>query len=501
MTRTRRFVSGLSLGYVHQALTLLAGLAVTPFVFHHLGIRDYGLWLVAAQILLYFGLADFGVTALLPREIAFATGRAGGWRNADELPTLTMSAFRQILLQTPIVLLAGIAVVIFLPVDWLPLRWPLAVLLSGFAVLFPMRIFAASLQGLQDLAFLGRIQIYAAGLIPLLSACLAPTLGLYALAVAWIAGQTLIAGLSLRRLLKNFPGALRWHRNTRRRLKGGTWVTLSQIAQGLITASDILIVAKLLGPAASVPYAFTGKLIGCLTNQGSLMMHFAGPGLSEMRTGESRERQLHACNAMTQAILMLSGGLACLVLALNRPFVSWWTGPDQFSGYTLSALLAAGMLLRHWNGTLVYANFCFGGEKRLAITTLADGLVTAGTAVGLIRFIGPVGAPIASLIGVIMISLPANLALLATSTNTQVSRLLVPLGNWFVRFIPLAFTSAWIGMQVGQLGFWLLGLCGIAIGIVYTVVMAPAALRGSLGLYLKPRITRVLTFVAAPSRS
>ena len=63
--------------------------------------------------------------------------------------------------------------------------------------------------------------------------------------------------------------------------------------------------------------------------------------------------------------------MACVVLTLNEPFVSWWVGPDRFAGSGLTALLVFGMLLRHWNVSAVYTLFCFGHERRLAITTAA----------------------------------------------------------------------------------------------------------------------------------
>src|SRR5205807_1556651 len=168
---------------------------------------------------------------------------------------------------------------------------------------------------------------------------------------------------------------LNWN-SARRSLGSGSWVTVSQIAQVLLNGTDLVIIAKLLGPAAVVPYAFTGKLITVLANQPQLLIQAAAPALSEMRAGETAQRQLQACNALSQAMLLASGAVACVVMVVNRGFVSWWTGAAQYGGFTLCALLLVNMLLRHWNNPLVYSVFCFGGERRLALTTLFDGLLT-----------------------------------------------------------------------------------------------------------------------------
>ena len=76
MSRTKRFVSGITLGYAGQVLTTLVGLWLTPFLLFRVGQHDYGLWIVGTQLMFYLALLDFGVVALLPRETAFATGRA-----------------------------------------------------------------------------------------------------------------------------------------------------------------------------------------------------------------------------------------------------------------------------------------------------------------------------------------------------------------------------------------------------------------------------------------
>ena len=75
-SRSRRFIGGISIGYLHTALVTIVGLWLTPYLLRHLDQHDFGLWLLTTQLLFYLGLTDFGIVALLPREIAFATGRA-----------------------------------------------------------------------------------------------------------------------------------------------------------------------------------------------------------------------------------------------------------------------------------------------------------------------------------------------------------------------------------------------------------------------------------------
>ena len=70
MSRSRKFLGGLVLGYGSQAAMLVSGIWLTPLFLNHVGQHDYGLWLVGTQLLTYLTLTDFGVVALLPLETA-----------------------------------------------------------------------------------------------------------------------------------------------------------------------------------------------------------------------------------------------------------------------------------------------------------------------------------------------------------------------------------------------------------------------------------------------
>src|SRR5579859_4389285 len=149
-------MSGVVFGYSNQALVMVVGLWLTPFLLRHLGQHDFGLWLTALQIMGYLALADFGIVALLPRTVAYATGRAGGKEHAKELPATLGQTAVIVLGQTPLVMAAAAIAWMFLPKEWLALRGPLGVIMAAFALLFPFRMFAAVLEGLQEQAFVVR---------------------------------------------------------------------------------------------------------------------------------------------------------------------------------------------------------------------------------------------------------------------------------------------------------------------------------------------------------
>ena len=180
------------------------------------------------------------------------------------------------------------------------------------------------------------------------------------------------------------------------------WVSVSQIAQVLLYATDIVIVAWMFGPVTVVPYACTQKLISVLSNQPQILTQAAAPALSELRMGADRGKFLSVTSSLSLALMIGSGAVLVVVLAVNRAFVSWWVGADQYGGATLTALFGVAMVVRHWNVALVYALFSFGHERRISLTTVADGIVSLALSLALARTVGVIGVPLGFLAGALL---------------------------------------------------------------------------------------------------
>ncbi|HEY6508938.1 MAG TPA: oligosaccharide flippase family protein, partial [Vicinamibacterales bacterium] len=294
--RLRGFVAGLGLGYLHTVTALVAALVLTPYLLGRLGAHDYGLWLIGAQVLAYLALMDVGIVALVPREVAFAVGQGRG-ADSPEVRALVGRTLGVVAWQVPFVVAAAAVTWWWLPAEWTLVRGPLGVALLGFVVLFPLRVFVALLQGLQDLAYLGTAQL--AGLVVGTLATAGAVwagLGLYALAIGWVGGQTVPAAMAWRRLRQHHPHVWpteptsRAWSMVRGQLSRGVWISVSQVAQALMTGTDVLVVGALVGPEAVVVYVCTGKLLSMLANQPQLLLQTALPTLSELRGAAARDR-------------------------------------------------------------------------------------------------------------------------------------------------------------------------------------------------------------------
>jgi O-antigen/teichoic acid export membrane protein len=497
MSRSRRFLGGLTFGYLNQASVMLAALWLTRFVLAHIGQHGYGLWVSGTQLLSYLLLMDFGIVALLPREVAYATGRATGAILHSELVQITGQSARIVLLQTPVVAIGAVLLWLAASARWPELQHPLMWVMLVFVAFFPLRIFAATLEGLQDLAFLGSVQF--CGWLANVAATvffLSRGWGLDALAAGWVVVQTTLTVSSFIRLKTKFPEALP---DRLPRLKAGEivtffrrgfWLSVAQIAQTLLSGSDILIIGLLIDPSLAAVYALTGKLVSVLANQPQLLMNAASPAISQLKATGNYQRLLVVSVCLMRVVMSASGLVACMVLAVNDRFVTLWVGSGKYGGPLLTALLVSAMLLRHLNLTAVVSLICYGHEKRISLTTLTDGIVTVLSSLAAIKLWGLIGAPIGSIMGVCLVSLPMNFIRLSREAQVPVRIVLASLVPWFWRFA-IATALAQSVRQTHLLdtlpGFF---AASAVIAAIYIALLLPLFFREPLDQYTRPLLAR-----------
>jgi O-antigen/teichoic acid export membrane protein len=236
-----------------------------------------------------------------------------------------------------------------------------------------------------------------------------------------------------------------------------------------------------------VPYACTGKLVTLLANQPQMFMQLALPALSELRTSAARERLFDVARAMAQVMLLLSGAVVVVVLSVNGGFVAWWVGESRFGGMGLTTLLLVSMLVRHLNLTLVYTLFCFGYERRLALTSVADGVTGLVLMILLVPAFGLYGAVVASLASTCLVSMPANFVALAREEPGSVAGFLGALKPWALRFVSMGAAVVLLMSFSAVRGLWALIPLALAMAAAYLMVMLPALKTPPLGPMLAER--------------
>jgi O-antigen/teichoic acid export membrane protein len=433
MSRSRSFLGGAFFAYIYQASLMLVGLWLTPFYIHTLGLRDYGIWLMGLQVLNFLLLCDFGVIVVTPRDVANASGIERAELGSGEVARVVGQTVKVVLVQTAVIALVALGLFFIRPAHDASLRGPVGLILAVFVISYPLRVFPAVLEGLQDLKFLGRLRLTLWGIsTALVVGMLLLGARFYALACGWCLqqmGHDLVAYFRLRRSRPDLLSAEMWHRAGPIRWRWftrGFWVNVSQIATNLVASSDLMIVGRTINAATSVVYSNTNKLTSVLQNQPQILARLAVPGLSHMKTSESRERILQASTSLTQAMLLLAGGIFCVVLAGNQQFVSLWVGANLFGGMPLTVILLLTFLLRQADYTLGVTLFAFGHEKMISIRALADGVVSVSLAFLLVGHWGLPGVAFGFLCGAAFVAIPVDIFLLTRTLQVSVAELSRP---------------------------------------------------------------------------
>ncbi len=488
MTRTKKFLYGVGWGYVNQFVMAAAGLYLTRFYLGALGKSFYGLWIVGLQILAYLTLLDLGLVALLPRETAYALGG-----NRGRLPALIAETVSLSSAQAPLLALLSLVAWFWLPVEWATLKGPLAFTFAAFVFSFPLRTYPAVLQGLQDFSFLGKAHFitWALGTVASVAGLWAG-LGLYALAAGWIVTQGTLFLSCYVRLRSEFASDLptrialpTWALAKARFAKSG-WITLSQVSQVLLVGTDVLVLGKLLGPGTVVVYACTSKLVQLLVNQPLTLTQSALPGLSELKSSQDLGAIRRVSESLTLLVMLVSGAIVAVVLAVNGGFVRWWVGTEQYGGNALTLLLVLNMTVRHYATTLVFSLFCFGHEKALALIGIADGVLTLGLSLLLTPRFGMLGPVIASLLGAVTLSIPLVARYLAHDLRLSFFGMLRPLVAWTWRMTALGAVAAMVLWGRPPRGPLEVGAVTAVMATIYALLMLPIVKRSSLLLYAQP---------------
>jgi O-antigen/teichoic acid export membrane protein len=496
MSRTRSFFNGAVFAYLYQACAMAVGLWLTPFYIRTLGPTDYGIWLVGLQILNFLLLCDFGIIAVVPRDVARLHGQEQNDPGGDQLRLLMGQTIKVIVVQTSLIALVALGLFLLRPPSAQRLRGPIALLLFVFVITYPLRLFPAVLTGLQDLKFLGQLRIW----VWALSIALAVVLLLlgarfYALACAWCLqqiGHDLIAFFRMRRIRPDLLGRESW------RTAGpmhwswfgrGFWLSMSQVAYLLIASTDLLIVGRALGAATVVIYSCTSKLITVLQNQPQTFAGMALPGLAQMKVNEGRKRIQQTMVSLTQGMLLLTGAVFCVVLAVNRQFVEFWLGPQFFGGMRLTLLVLLNFLAAQVDYTFTIAMFAFGHERFMSIRMLVNGAVSVVLASIFVRHLGMEGVPLGLLCGMLFVAIPADAYILSREFDISVFQLFRPYIPYLWRFALVGGVGVAFTLRIGKLTLWSVVIDAISVGALYLLLVFPYVWRSPLRIYIESTVT------------
>ncbi len=382
--RSLKVLKNVITNYLRFLTAAVIGFALTPFMVHAMGDRDYGLWVTVFSLTGYFGLFDQGIRPSLVRYVS--RDHAAGDR--DGLARTISSAFA-LYGGVGAITMLGAAVVAWNSAAWIRVDpalhaiAPTLVLLVGasIAIGFPLGVYGAVLSGLQryDVAngigiVIGVLRAFAfvgvlragGGLVELAWASLA--MNLLGHAWTWWAAQRLLPGIP-------FGLHLVGRAHMRRIASYGGWAFIGALATNIAFQTDALVITSFLGAALVTPFALASGLVDNARSLVHSAVWVLSPTASEMETlGETRKLREMLVAGSKYSVLVCWPVLLGLIV-FGADLFTIWVGPGYASAALVLTILAVPTMVALPQATASSVLFGISRHKGVVVLSLLAAVV------------------------------------------------------------------------------------------------------------------------------
>lgn len=371
MSRLRRAFHGVASSYVLLAATAVYSLASVPVALHYLAPppdndpKRFGLWLVMGTLVGYLSLIDAGMTGAAARLlIDHKDDRTGGGYGSLIKTGWLLSTLQGALIFLVGLTLAGtfaraLAIDAELQPEFIRLvHWQCGVV----ALIFATRMFNLILNAHQrmDLAnYLGvggLLVNFAAQWIFFHLGCgvLSLAWGLLVSTLLTLVGQALACSH-----LQLFPAAGGWGRVSARHFREifsyGKDLFLVSVGAQLITASQIIVITRVLGLEAAAVWGIGLRVFNLVNQFVWRLSDMSGAALAEMLARGEWDRLRDRYRSLAIVSFSFAGWAAVSFALCNSPFITLWTHGKIYWPPGNDWLLAAWMIIT----AVVHCHNCF----------------------------------------------------------------------------------------------------------------------------------------------
>ena len=484
--RTERAGLAAVFAYLQFGLSIAVGVALVPFVLHHVGVRLYGYWLASGEVLAYAAMADLGVMGVVPWLIAEADGRDDRQGIRRLMSTGFCAAIVVAVIYAILVLVLwriAPGVLKLEPADRAAIAGPLTLIAAVTAIVMPARVFGTVLLGLQDVKFYGILSTtnWAIDLVITVTLLL-KGYGLYALALGAAVPSVLGVVVAFARVRIIAPDLMSgWPRpswdEVARLFREGFGAWLGAWGWRLSAATDAIVLASLGNPVAITVLAMTAKLGQMLTQMSWVPGDSSLVGLAQLSGEQRPDRMREAAAAVFRVHLALATAGMCVVLAANGAFVRGWVGGHLFGGWRVNAILATLIVVGTVTHGVSTIASVLGRRMHVGVATLVGGAVQVALALLLSRRFGVIGVPLAALCAHVLVLIPLLMPAFADRTGlTPVRFARDVVRPWALRSLPVIALCAIAGPVFYPVPMWISIPLGGLTALLYLWCVRPLIL-------------------------
>ncbi|MBI9073876.1 MAG: oligosaccharide flippase family protein [Desulfatibacillum sp.] len=426
-----------------------------PFIVHSLGTRMYGFWALAGAFIGYFGLMDLGLATAVVRYVSRATG-AGDNEEINQVASTSFFLFSGIGL-IALLVTAALAWSSYLffksPDESRIFGQVIGITGTGFALGFPMRVFAGLLearmrQDLQSMASVLRLVLANIMIFVTLSS----GHGILAVAASYLIADMLMHGLTAVMAYRILPDLqIRLSLISKDRLGqlfsyGGIsfWSRLAGIFQ--FRTPPILIAIYLNANYVTI-FHIGARLLHIYAALIDSVASLGGP----MYSWQEARGDMEALRRSFLNFVRISGVLAVFVGAsimfFGKNFVVAWMGADYVSSYMIIMIMGVPAIIAAAQGPAVNLLYSISRHRFLAVINTMETVLGLLLSVLLLQFYGINGVAAALGISILLcklivlpmytckcVNIPKRDYLKALAIPNL--KLLAPLFVWFLLVYP-----------------------------------------------------------------
>lgn len=386
----------------------VTAMATVPVLLGYLGLERYGLWVTAGAAVGWLGVGSLGLGPSLLNRLA---GTSPGDQTARAI-TVASAWWLSLALA---VLLAGLAVLLGVAGAWGSITnapsGSLADDATGVAVVMGIAVAASIPLGIpltiwraDQAGYLASATEVASSLLRLAAIIVAVSLdtGVVGVAVAAAAAPALILAIATAAV---FGRRVAWPRPryatrtaVRRLLGTGFGFTGMALAGLVISSTDVIVVAQVLGPASVPTYSVAFALLLLFVGIEMAVLDAIWPAYAEAAARGDRPWIAGTNRALTAGLVAVAAVFGLGLIAAGAAFIEWWAGADAVPPPALLVVLASialvqGILLPHGR-----ALTALGHVRRNTMLSLVGAGINIPASIVLATQLGVVGVALGTLI-------------------------------------------------------------------------------------------------------
>lgn len=348
--------AGAALNYVILGLNALTGLLYTPYMLRMLGQNEFGIYTLAASVIAYLSLLDFGFGNAVIRYTAKlrAKGDKEGQYSLFGTFTVLYSVIGIIALALGLVLWANTDNMFgaTMTADELTqTKTVILLMVLNVAVSFPLSIYGSIITAYENFIFLRMVSIIrifvSTGVLVLILYCGYKAIGLVVVQTMFNIAGLLINAIYCNKKLKVKVKFNNFNRPLIREIAVYSfWIFLNVIMDRIYWSTGQFVLGVTAGPTTVAIYGIAITIMSIYMSYSTAIAGVLLPRITSMVTLNANDREISDIFIRTGRIQFIIMGLILSgFIVFGGPFIRIWAGADYADAFPIAVIFLTALLI------------------------------------------------------------------------------------------------------------------------------------------------------------